>query len=104
MNQSLRGGKPINLKETTDLAVKSCPTVNHVFVFRRTQNDFEKLDKDVIVDDLINYYSNECEPEVMDSDDPLLVLYTSGSTGKPKGLVHSQAGYLLQSALSLQVK
>jgi acetyl-CoA synthetase len=39
----------------------------------------------------------------MDSEDPLFMLYTSGSTGKPKGLVHTQAGYLLQVALSHQV-
>jgi acetyl-CoA synthetase len=36
-----------------------------------------------------------CEPEVMDSEDPLFILYTSGSTGKPKGVLHTQAGYLL---------
>ena len=35
-----------------------------------------------------------CEPEVMDSEDPLFLLYTSGSTGKPKGLFHTTAGYL----------
>lgn len=39
----------------------------------------------------------------MDSEDPLFMLYTSGSTGKPKGLIHSQAGYLLQVALTHQV-
>jgi acetyl-CoA synthetase len=36
-----------------------------------------------------------CEPEEMDSEDPLFILYTSGSTGKPKGLLHTTAGYLL---------
>lgn len=51
----------------------------------------------------MNKYSTECKPEVMDSEDPLFMLYTSGSTGKPKGLVHTQAGYLLQVALSHQV-
>ncbi len=39
--------------------------------------------------------SAECEPEVMDSEDPLFILYTSGSTGKPKGVMHTTAGYLL---------
>jgi len=28
--------------------------------------------------------SDECDPEWMDSEDPLFILYTSGSTGKPK--------------------
>jgi acetyl-CoA synthetase len=36
-----------------------------------------------------------CEPEQLDSEDPLFILYTSGSTGKPKGVMHTQAGYLL---------
>ena len=40
---------------------------------------------------------------MMDSEDPLFMLYTSGSTGKPKGLIHTQAGYLLQVALTHQV-
>lgn len=44
-----------------------------------------------------------CEPEVMDSEDPLFLLYTSGSTGKPKALVHTQAGYLLYAALTHRV-
>ena len=42
----------------------------------------------------------ECEPEVMDSEDPLFILYTSGSTGKPKGVLHTTAGYLLMAAMS----
>lgn len=44
-----------------------------------------------------------CAPESMDSEDMLFMLYTSGSTGKPKGLVHTQAGYLLYSALTHKV-
>ena len=48
-------------------------------------------------------YSTNCEPEIMDSEDPLFILYTSGSTGKPKGVIHTQAGYLLGAALTQQV-
>src|SRR5687768_12354869 len=36
----------------------------------------------------------------MDSEDMLFVLYTSGSTGKPKGILHTTAGYLLQTYLT----
>jgi acetyl-CoA synthetase len=48
-------------------------------------------------------YPSECQPEVMDSEDPLFMLYTSGSTGKPKGVIHTQAGYLLGASLTQQV-
>jgi acetyl-CoA synthetase len=42
--------------------------------------------------------SDVCEPEWLDSEDPLFILYTSGSTGKPKGVLHTQAGYLLYTS------
>ncbi|MCL5666329.1 MAG: acetate--CoA ligase [Patescibacteria group bacterium] len=42
---------------------------------------------------LLENQSDTCNPEVMDSEDPLFVLYTSGSTGKPKGIVHTVGGY-----------
>jgi len=47
--------------------------------------------------------SIHCEPEKMDSEDPLFILYTSGSTGKPKGVQHTQAGYLLYAMLTHKV-
>src|SRR3990167_5695341 len=46
--------------------------------------------------------SNYCEPEQMDSEDPLFILYTSGSTGKPKGVLHTTGGYLVFSALTFK--
>jgi acyl-coenzyme A synthetase/AMP-(fatty) acid ligase len=48
--------------------------------------------------------SAECAVEPMNSEDMLFLLYTSGSTGKPKGIQHSQAGYLLYTNLTFQVR
>ena len=48
--------------------------------------------------------STECPPEPLDSEDPLFMLYTSGSTGKPKGILHTQAGYILYTGLTQQVR
>ena len=42
----------------------------------------------------------DCEPEVMDAEDPLFILYTSGSTGKPKGAQHNVGGYMIFAALT----
>lgn len=103
-NQSVRGGKLIDLKKTVDAAVKQCSSVKNVLVYKRTDNKFDlNPDKDIIINDVLDQFSSECAPEVMDANDPLFMLYTSGSTGKPKGLVHAQAGYILQSAFSHQI-
>ena len=42
--------------------------------------------------------STECDPEIMNAEDPLFILYTSGSTGKPKGVVHTTGGYAVWAA------
>jgi acetyl-CoA synthetase len=103
-NQALRGGKIIDLKKNVDEALKNSPTIDHVFVYNRTENPYKRQAKDVPMDaKKLSQYSSECKPEQMDSEDPLFMLYTSGSTGKPKGLIHSTAGYLLQSAVTHQV-
>ena len=45
-----------------------------------------------------------CDPEPMDSEDMLFILYTSGTTGKPHPIYHTQAGYLLYTAVTLKVR
>ena len=45
----------------------------------------------------------ECEPVPMDSEDDLFIIYTSGATGNPIGVVHTQAGYLLNAAITHKV-
>lgn len=49
--------------------------------------------REIDYNQLLGKQSDVCEPEAMDSEDPLFVLYTSGSTGKPKGIVHTVGGY-----------
>ena len=103
----MRGGRAIELKKTVDQALEQCAEagVRHVFVYMRTEAKFEAhaSGRDIVIDQVLDQYETECEPEVMDADDPLFMLYTSGSTGKPKGLVHTNAGYLLTAAVTQQV-
>jgi len=93
-----RGGRVIRSKDNADEALKHCPKVKDVIVVRRADirvpmeagRDYWWHDE-MGADDI----KPVCEPEAMDSEDPLFILYTSGSTGKPKGVLHTQAGYLL---------
>uniref|UniRef100_A0AAY4E7T2 Acetyl-coenzyme A synthetase n=1 Tax=Denticeps clupeoides TaxID=299321 RepID=A0AAY4E7T2_9TELE len=101
-DQGVRGGRVINLKATVDAAVKSCPSVQHVFVARRTGDRVPPGKLDVPLEEAMAKEPAECVPEAMGSEEPLFMLYTSGSTGKPKGIVHTQAGYLLYAALTHQ--
>jgi acetyl-CoA synthetase len=91
-----RGEKQINLKEIADEAIEECPSINSVIVLKRTGMKAKMQDpRDSWWHEEIKSISDTCEPESMDSEDPLFILYTSGSTGKPKGVVHTVAGYMV---------
>jgi acetyl-CoA synthetase len=95
-DEAYRGSKTVPLKNITDEAMKSCPKVEKVLVLKRTNGPIEWNEKrDVWLLDEINQADPECDPVIVDAEDPLFILYTSGSTGKPKGLLHSSAGYMV---------
>ncbi|PID84195.1 acetyl-coenzyme A synthetase [Candidatus Gracilibacteria bacterium] len=56
--------------------------------------------KEIYYNKEIESQSEECDFELMDSEDISFVLYTSGSTGKPKGIVHTTAGYALWTKIT----
>ena len=91
----------IPLKTNVDAALEECPNVHSVFVVRRTRADVGWNEaRDVCYYKATEAASPECEPELMDAEDPLFILYTSGSTGKPKGVLHTTAGYLLGASIT----
>lgn len=51
-NQGVRGGRLVELKQTVDEAVSSCPGVRNVLVSRRTENPLELRDKDVDMEEV----------------------------------------------------
>ena len=100
-DEGIRGGKKIPLKLNADKAINNCPDVRHCIVVKRTGGSIDWSEtRDIDYNQAIKDISADCDPEWMDSEDPLFVLYTSGSTGKPKGVVHTTAGYLLMTAMT----
>jgi acetyl-CoA synthetase len=100
-DQGLRGGKTVPLKSNTDQAVDKCPNVHTVLVVKHTGANINwNPQRDIWYSESLAEVSSDCEPAVMDSEDPLFILYTSGSTGKPKGVLHTTAGYMLHAAMT----
>jgi acetyl-CoA synthetase len=90
-----RRGATVPLKKNTDDALKECPFVTTVIVYKRTGQEIDwQRDRDVWWHDFIKGAAAYVKPEAMDAEDMLYLLYTSGSTGKPKGIVHTTGGYL----------
>ncbi len=100
---SYRGTKTIDLKSIVDEGLEDCPCVETVLVVKRIHTDIAmKENRDKWLQPLLDAASTECEPEIMNAEDPLFILYTSGSTGKPKGMVHTTAGYMVYSAFTFK--
>src|SRR5712691_4726413 len=90
-----RRGGTVALKKNTDEALKECPFVSTVIVYKRTGQPIEwTAGRDIWWTDFVKDAARYVKPEPMDSEDMLYLLYTSGSTGKPKGIVHTTGGYL----------
>ncbi len=96
-----RRGAVVPLKANVDASLEGSPSVKHVVVVKRTASDVAmRAGRDHWWHELMAAASAVCPPEPLDSEHPLFILYTSGTTGKPKGVVHTTAGYLLQTTLT----
>ncbi|MCQ6281585.1 AMP-binding protein [Bacillus sp. EB600] len=100
----LRKGKEIKMKEEVDRAVYTSSSIERVVVVRRLNRDIPwKEGVDMEWTDLETVGNFETEAEVMESQDPMMLIYTSGTSGKPKGAVHTHSGFPLKAALDLGI-
>jgi acetyl-CoA synthetase len=101
-NWGYRSGKVLSSKANADAAMAQCPSVKRCVVVNRIDKETGMQEgRDFWWHELMKNASPECEPEWMDAEDPLFILYTSGSTGKPKGVLHTTAGYLLFTMMTM---
>jgi len=98
-----RRGKTVNLKLTIDKVKKSIPSLEHVIIFNHMDLDIKHELGDCDWTALLSDMPGTSETEVMDADDPMMLVYTSGTTGMPKGTVQTHCGFMVKAMFDLQV-
>ena len=98
-----RGAKITPLKDISDEAMQTTPSIEKCIVLERTKKTISmKIGRDVWWHDEMLKVTSNCPIAIMDAEAPLFILYTSGSTGKPKGIQHSTAGFMIYTEYSFR--
>jgi acetyl-CoA synthetase len=99
-----RRGKAVGLKHHADEALASTPSITATIVVDRLGHGAYMVEgRDHWWHDIVARQSDHCPPVPVESEQLLYLLYTSGTTAKPKGIVHTTAGYLLQTSFTHEI-
>lgn len=89
-----RRGKKAGLKVMIDEAAASVPTLRHVIVKKHLDEPVAwSAPRDQWWDELCAGKGGDSKTEIMDAEDPFMLVYTSGTSGKPKGTIHTHCGF-----------
>ncbi len=102
-DRGIRGSKPISLKANVDKATQKPGVKDYleaVLVIKTADHEVDWYEHDHWYHETSQTVGTECEPVIMNAEDPLFILYTSGSTGQPKGVLHTSGGYLVYASMT----
>ncbi|RMH61107.1 MAG: AMP-dependent synthetase [Calditrichaeota bacterium] len=98
-NGYFRRGKPVEMKQTLDEALQSCPTVKRVIVLEYHDYPQSTLsDQDITWSAFLQGQNDAAVTEPVSAEDVCMIIYTSGTTGRPKGAVHTHCGFPVKAA------
>ncbi|MCK9425197.1 MAG: acetate--CoA ligase [Ignavibacteriaceae bacterium] len=102
---AIRRGSLVYLKPAVDKALEGTPTVENVIVYRRVPDSNISMypGRDHWWHEIMQSVNDINPAAQLDSEHPLFILYTSGTTGKPKGILHTTAGYMVNTYLTAKM-
>ena len=98
-----RRGRVIGMKEMSDEALLSCPSVRKVIVSQPMGREDTPMvqGRDVTYADFVDGMAPTGPTENTSAEDVMMIIYTSGTTGKPKGAIHTHCGFPIKGAADM---